>query len=256
MKKSSVVSKTACMGVAFLALSLVGCKEDITGPQFTEDVRSYTFQVKSPSLQPVGGATAAIRLPGQVYQGITDQNGTVCISIPSSVTLPEFVVVTVDHRKYMPEAVAVPGGQNSSVTRSVTCTSTPSRSLVREVKLHHLGDNRYGGDPNSQLQMSSEGTRMTFQFTLSSVPSTMPYIRLYGRGIQYGTKIKINGVQVTTLNNSPSNGDLGCYSGLLSGTASLRLHTGTNTFELETGYDASIKDYDDIEFCSLLLYYK
>jgi len=256
MEKSLLISKTAFWGVAVLALFLMGCKESITDPDVTEEVRNYTFQVSNTSSGPIAGVAAIIRLPGVVYQGSTDQNGSVSIPVPSNVTLPDYVVVTIDHSKYMPAAVTVPGGQHCTVSRAVTCTSSPSQTLVREVRLHHLGDNRYGGDPNSQLQITSEGIQMSFKFNLSSVSSLMPYLRLYGRGIQYDTKVKINGTQVSNLQNSPSNGDLGFYNGLLGGKASTLLHKGINTLELETGYDASIKDYDDIEFCSLLLYYK
>jgi hypothetical protein len=259
MKCTKLISVVSLMASALLGSMMSGCVKNPVEADDKVNVdngRHYSVVAQTTSSKPIPGASIAIRLAGALYQASTDQTGRVDIPIPGSVALPDYVVVTVDHSSYMPEAVTVSGGQNASVTRTVTCTTSPGKVLLREVRLHHLGDNHFTGDPNSQLQMSSEGTVMKFQFTLSSVPSTMPYLRLYGRGIQYTTRIKVNGVQVSSLSNSPTNGDLGCYSGLLGGTASSALHTGVNTLAFETVYDSSISDYDDIEFCSLLLYYK
>lgn len=256
MKNTILNSKTVLMGTTLLAAGFLGCKNDIAGPNVADPIRNYTFQVRTSSSNPIVGAAAVIRLSGAIFQGFTDQQGSVSIPVPDNVTLPEFVIVTIDHGSFMPAAVTVPGVRNCTVSRSVSCTPSPSQTLVKEVRLHHLGDNHYNGDPNSQLQLPSEGIRMTFQFSLSSIPTLMPYLRAYGRGIQNNTKIKINGTQVSTLDNSPTKGDLGFYNGLLNGKASSILRKGINTLELETGYDASLKDYDDIEFCSLLLYYK
>ena len=145
---------------------------------------------------------------------------------------------------------------DSEAHKIIPCSKAPSRVLVKGVNLHHLGNDLYGGAANSQHQLPTEGVQKSYNFQLSNIPSTMPRFQIYARGIQHPTKIKINGIRVSSLGNSASNGDLGRYDFQLNGISNSLLRLGNNVLTIETGdSDNSSDPWDDIEFCSMLLYY-
>jgi hypothetical protein len=165
------------------------------------------------------------------------------------------VIATVDHSSIKPHAASVPGAKNSNNNKSITCEAAPSRVLVREVKLHHLGNDYYTGPENSQLQIVTEGVELSYSFYLSSIPSSMPYIRIFARGVQCRTEVKINGISTDYLGESTANGDLSRYSFRLTANPATVFKIGTNYLRIRTGYYSEHDPWDDIEFCSLLLYY-
>lgn len=235
-----------------LVAAFISCDKKPTQP---ENARVYAVTLKTSSSSPVSGATVSIQTREGEYRSATDKDGEAQIAIPNEVALPAFVIVTADHSTIMPEGRSLPGAQDSNTNRTITCEPAPSRILVREAALHHVGDDHYTGDPNSQLQISTEGVRQSFAFSLSGIPGSMPYIRFFARGIQRRTKIQINGVTVNHLGDSSADGDLSRYSFQLTANPATVFRTGTNVLTVETGYDSSIDDWDDIEFCGLLLYY-
>lgn len=235
-----------------LVAALSSCDKKPTQP---ENARVYAVTLKTFSSSPVRGAAVSIKTAASNYAATTDNDGKAQITIPNEIALPAFVILTADHSSIMPEGRSLPGAQNSNASRAITCEPAPSRILVREADLHHIGDDHYGGDPNSQLQISTEGVRRSFTFNLSGIPGSMPYIRFFARGIQYRTEIQINGIAVDYLGDSSADGDLSRYSFQLTANPATVFRTGANVLTVQTVYDSSIDDWDDLEFCSLLLYY-
>ncbi len=232
-------------------LSLFSCERNPTTP---ENIRSYSFVIQTSSSL-IQGAIVSIQTSRQNYSGTTNNKGKCEISISNDVSLPEFVIVTVDHSSIKPHALSVPGAKNSNSNKSVTCESAPSQVLVREVTLHHIGDDHYAGPENSQLQIWSEGIEQSFNFYLSSIPGSMPYIRIFARGVQRRIEVKINGIATDYLGNSAANGDLSLYKFQLTANPATVFKRGTNLLSIKSIYDSSCDDWDDIEFCGLLLYY-
>lgn len=243
--------KFLLMLLIIIELSLLGCENQSTAP---ENVRSYNFIIQTTSSY-IHGAVVSIKTRQQNYTTTTNNKGKCEISISNEVLLPEFLIVTVDHSSIKPHAISVPGEKNSNSNKTINCESAPSRVLVREARLHHLGDDSYTGSENSQLQIATEGVELSFSFYLSSIPNSMPYIRIFARGVQHPTEIKINGITTDRLNNSNVNGDLSFYKGQLTASPSTVFKKGTNIFSIKTFYRSSFYDWDDIEFCGLLLYY-
>ena len=237
---------------AMLIWLFFGCKKDPTQP---ENARFYTIILKSSASSPIRGGEVSIQTARSDYRATTGDDGKAQFTIPNEVLLPAFVIVTADHQSTMPEARTLPGTHDSNTNRTIICEPAPSRVLVREATLHHIGDDNYTGDPNSQLQIPAEGIRLSFAFNLSGIPVSMPFIRFYARGIQRRTEIKINGITVDRLADSDPDGDLSRYSGQLTANPATVFRIGTNLITIETVYDSSIDDWDDIEFCSMLLYY-
>lgn len=233
-------------------LAAASCEKN---PVQTESMRVYTVTLNTVSSSPVSNATLSLRAGDKQYVVATDQNGKADLTIPNDVELPPFAIITADHASIMPEARTFSGAINTNARRTITCEPAPSRVLVREVNLHHIGDDHYSGDPNSQLQIPAQGVRLSFAFNLSGIPNRMPNIRFYARGIQRRTQIKINNITVDYLGNSSADGDLILYSFQLTANPSTVLRVGTNVLTIETVYYEANVDWDDLEFCSLLLYY-
>jgi hypothetical protein len=228
---------------------LGGCKDPVA---HEEDVRQYNVRVLRSGTVPVSGALVNILTASGLYSGTTNGDGRAGLKIGNDVSLPPYVVVTINHPTIMPEAGVLPGNTGATAGGTFNCSSAPSRVLVREVTLHHLGDDMFGGSENSQLQIPSEGLERSFAFDLASIPGSMPRIRLFARGVQGPLEIKINGIITDRLADSPTSGALGLYHFVLTANPRTVLRVGRNVLTLRTSH---LSDWDDLEFCSLLLYY-
>ena len=244
--------------VGFVALGgLPACEESPTGPEIPPepvDGRVYRVQVRYPSMTPVENATVRIKLDGTVFTQSTGEDGWCRIPVSNSVDLPTFVIASIDHHSIMPAAITLSGAENSRDTHIVDCSLAPSRIYVKDVDLHHLGNDIYGGPENSQLQISTEGIEHSYQFQLASLPGRMPRYRIYARGVQRGTEIIINGHITNVLGDSDSDGSISQYDHRVTGQPQSILRVGTNILTIKTGANNGQDPWDDIEYCSLLLY--
>jgi hypothetical protein len=237
--------------VALLTLVIAGC-EKASEP---EPCRRYSITVNNSYSSPIEGASVSIQTSSGTYRENTSSKGKATLTIPNDVSLPEYVVLTIDHSSIMPEGRSYSGDENTSVSKSITCSRAPSRILVKDVTLHHTGDDNYGGSENSQLQIPTEGKSISYSFNLSSIPSSMPHIRFFARGVQYKTEVIINGITTDRFIDSPSDGSLGRYSFQLTADPYTVFRVGNNTLTIKSGVRESDGDWDDLEFCSLLFYY-
>lgn len=256
MKANHVNQAKWVLAILLFTIVMGGCTKDESdnpGDPQPADSRAYNFSVALNS-SALSSAVVAIRTTAQNYSASTDGQGKCRITIPNSVDLPAYVIVTVDHSSIKPNAFSVSGSSNANGNKTVNCTNAPSNVLLKEAMLHHLGDDYYTGDPNSQHQLRTEGLSKSFYFNLSGIPSTMPRLQIFARGIQNPTEIILNGIATDYLNNSSSNGDLSQYDTQLTANPQTVLRTGSNTLTIKTGLHNS-SDWDDIEFCGLLLYY-
>lgn len=237
----------------FITLSQLSCEKDPSKP---ENARLYTITLKIDGSSPVNGATVSIQTQYEQFTASTNDKGVAAIDIPNDVALPEKLIVTAAHSSVKPEAITVSGAKDSEENRTISCERAPSRVLIERYQLRHIGDDYYGGPENSQLQIPTEGTSVSYSFYLSNIPNSMPYIRFYARGIQSRTQIKINNITVDYLGNSSLDGSLSRYAFQLTANPGTVLKIGSNTLTIATVYyDPNLNDWDDLEFCSLLLYY-
>ena len=233
-----------------IAFAGIGCKKS------ESDTRSYNFTVTRDG-SALANATVTIATDGQDFSATTDADGKCQINIPNSISLPQYTIVTVDKTTIRPYALTVSGSNNIKINSSVSCQSVPSLVLGKWVKLHHIGDNHFQGSNNSQLQLQSEGLYTDYHFTLGSVPSSMPHLQIFARGVSQADAILINGHGTANLGTSATNGDLSNYNiQLQTGGVALNqiFHIGDNVLTIHTGHDSN-NDWDDIEFCGLILYY-
>lgn len=217
-----------------------------------EQQRSYSFTV-SKNGTALSGANVSIATSGQHYSVTSDNNGKCKITIPNIVDLPTFLIVNIDHSQIKPFALTVSGAIDAKSNKNIDCEAVPFDVKVRESGLHHLGNDQFGGSANSQLQNSAEGLERSFFFSLNSVPSSMPRLQIYARGVQEPTEIILNGITVDKLGNSDPDGDLSRWDFQLTANPNTVLKAGNNVLTIKTGANGS-SDWDDIEFCGLLLY--
>ncbi len=247
-------STLALILLSALVAPLCGCSEAPTKPK-AQEARTYNVRVLSPSSGPLAGASVMVQTRSQNFVSSTDANGVAAVVIPNTVTLPSQVIIMATHWSIMPEARTCPGDLNAIANPTISTVAMPASMLVRDVYLHHLGNDLYGGDPNSQLQLASEGLEHSYSFSLGGVPNYMPVIRVFARGVQYPTQIKINGVVVNSLANSSGDGALSLYNFRLAGSPGNLLRSGVNTLSIRTASVGGSDPYDDIEFVGLVLYF-
>lgn len=217
--------------------------------------RTYDVKVLTPGSAPLADATVLLQTARQNYVMSTNSDGMARISLSNSVPLPPWVVIVATHATIMPEARTCPGGPGATASPVISTLPMPSTLLVRDVYLHHLGNDEYGGSANSQLQLPTEGISRSYSFILAGNPQAMPRIRLFARGVEHPTGVYINGTRVNTLAASPSDGSIASYAFRLSGSPTSLLHTGTNTLTIKTAPYQPSDPWDDIEYCGLMLYY-
>jgi hypothetical protein len=124
--------------------------------------------------------------------------------------------------------------------------------LVPEV--HHIGNSNYSGTQNSQFQYpKAEGSSFSksFYVTSSQRSSVRAKLRLIAKGVQCLNTIKINGILVAQLNNSPNDGSYRSYEFALD-PRSLK-EDDSNTFTVEA-VTCSF-DMDDFEFAHAQLFF-
>ena len=248
----NIMKKIKSIFVILLSLSfLTSCKKTET----ETEMRSYGFTI-SRNNSVLANSSVSIATNGQNFSATTDNDGKCQINVPNSITLPQYTIVTIDHSSIKPYCLTVSGRINASSNLPINCTGIPSIVRLKEVTLHHLGNDIYSGASNSQFQLSTEGLERTFSYTLPATPGIMPRIQIYARGIENSANIFCNGIPTNSLGNSASNGDLSVYDFQLTGNANSIFHAGNNTITIKSGATGLSSDpWDDIEFCGMLLYY-
>lgn len=241
-----------CSSIILIAFVFGSCTKEET----QSATRTYNFTI-SRSGSTLSSASVSIQTKSQNYSASTDNDGKCLINIPNSVSLPKYTIVTIDHSSIKPYCLTVSGDANAKYSNPINCSNLPTIVRLKEISLHHLGNDKYSGAANSQLQLPTEGLEKTFSYNLPATPGVMPRIQIYARGIQHSAQILSNGTLVSTLNNSNSNGDLSLYDFQAIGTANTIYRAGTNYITIKTGATGNSSDpWDDIEFCGILIYYQ
>jgi hypothetical protein len=241
-----------CRMIILIAFVFGSCKKE----EIKTETRTYNFTISSSS-STLSNASVSIQTKSQNYTATTDNDGKCLINIPNSVSLPTYTIVTIDHSSIKPNCLTVSGEANANYSIPINCANLPTIVRLKEISLHHLGNDQYSGSANSQLQLPTEGLEKTFSYNLPATPGVMPRIQIYARGVQHSAQILSNGTLVGSLNDSNSSGDLSLYDFQAKGTANTIYRAGTNYITIKTGATGNSSDpWDDIEFCGILIYYQ
>ncbi|MEO6025037.1 MAG: hypothetical protein ABIP64_18380, partial [Burkholderiales bacterium] len=145
----------------------------------------------------ISGALVDIPLQTSNPSGNTGIDGKYSLTLPNS-GLPQFLVGTVNKTDYLPGTVffKYANGQlqplNTGSNNSALILIRPGQDLVffNGLSVVHLGDEKFGGTANSQLQVRSSGLIWNDSFRLTAAQqanNTTLTVTLYGRGIESGT---------------------------------------------------------------------
>lgn len=207
--------------------------------------------------QPLVGAQVRLVLSDRdTISAMTDRQGRYILDVPAT---PDFFALSASLNPFVPRTVSVERAQLEG-RRELTVNfalEPPSRNaLVTEAApdVHHLGDDRFSGDINSQFQKKSEGARFSIVFEIGddalAVPLQQAELRLLTKGVQRRHKLFVNDRLLSRrLDNSPSDGSFG---ELIAPFDPALLVAGRNSLRIEAL--PSDDDIDDFEFVNVRVY--
>src|SRR5262249_30607377 len=140
---------------------------------------------------------------------------------------------------YTPQSLNVPTARlpTGGLVRNFELTPATQRVVTVEAipDVHHLGNDRFDGEINSQFQKHSEGDSFEAPFELSASQLAgveSAELVLMAKGVQCPHKIRINGeLLARRMRRSPADGSFGEMT--LPFDASV-LHEGSNTIQITT----------------------
>lgn len=214
----------------------------------------------------VTDAGSGATLPGSVIRleildahaltATANERGEYTLVVPS---MPDDFALSASMIGYAPSAANV---RSSAVEKGRLEVNFSLHKLSEEVvvteadpELHHLGDDVFDGDINSQFQKSSEGTGFETRFDLSE-RQISPYVgqaevRMLVKGVQRRHGLVINGTLLEKrLSKAPRDGGFGEFIAPID-PALLRI--GENTFRILCAPPVD-SDYDDFEFVNVQIH--
>ena len=214
----------------------------------------------------VTDAESGAPLPGSVIRldlleavavtAIANDQGEYSLAVPS---VPDDFALSASRLGYAPSASNV---QSAAVEKGRLEVNFALRKLSEEVvvtepapELHHLGDDVFDGDINSQFQKSSEGNGFETRFDLSD-RQIAPYVqqaevRMLVKGVQRRHGMVINGTLLTKrLSKAPRDGGFGEFVAAIDPAL---LRVGENTFRILCAPPVG-SDFDDFEFVNVQIH--
>lgn len=206
-------------------------------------------------------ADAEVRLDVDATEPVTvraDARGRYSLAVPDE--LPDYFALSAMAEGYMPGSANVPARRLTSNGARVNFRLRPvtSESIAIEAvpDVHHLGDDRFAGQINSQFQKRSEGRRFSATFMVSAAQldesADMVELRLLAKGVQTRHRLLINGQSLPErLDIAPDDGSFGEFATRFPRQL---ISAGENTFEIHAGSIG--KDVDDFEFVNVQIHLK
>lgn len=225
-----------------------------TGGSF-QDVQGILHGIvtDAASRRPLAGATVRLdRARGGPLTATTAEDGTYELAVSET---PDNSAVTASREGYVPEARNVRAkeihGKEFELNFSLRRATESVIAIEADPEVHHLGNDAFEGQINSQFQRKSEGATWTAAFTITaeqarSRPSHAT-VTFLAKGIECAPQVRINGnVLSRRLAPSPDDGKFGAMT--LSFDPAL-LREGRNQISLQTV--TCLGDLDDFEFVNV-----
>ena len=195
-------------------------------------------------------------LDAAAITAIADDHGEYALVVPS---VPDDFALSASMPEYAPSASNV---RSAAVEKGRLEVNFALRKLSEEVvvteaapELHHLGDDVFDGDINSQFQKSSEGNGFETRFDLSD-RQIAPFVqraevRMLVKGVQRRHGMVINGTLLAKrLSKAPRDGGFGEFAAAIDPAL---LRAGENTFRLLCAPPVG-SDFDDFEFVNVQIH--
>lgn len=196
----------------------------------------------------LSGAHVQLDLPGgATLSATTDAKGKYEVTVPE---LPDFFALTASKPGYLPKsrnvANRVVAGRSTRLNFTLRPQSLQVVPLEEFPVVHHLGNDAFVGQINSQFQRESEGRHYLGEFQLSAnqLHDGPAALELLAKGVQCPHRIRINGQYLdVSLDESPEDGSFGFFVAAFDAAL---LQEGSNTLEIRGS--ACSGDLDDFEF--------
>ena len=203
--------------------------------------------------RPLPGASVRLNLPDRdPVTADTDEAGHYRLFVPM---VPDFFALSASLEGFDPLSKNVDAAMVKGTTLTLDFPLRPASEGVIAIEsvpeVHHLGDNRFEGQINSQFQKEAEGSTFAAVFELSAA-QVFPYISsaqltLLAKGVQRNHKLRINGTTLDDeLDYAPRDGSFGEF---VADVDARLLREGANTFEVIAKPSSS--DIDDFEFVNV-----
>jgi hypothetical protein len=203
--------------------------------------------------EPLAGAMVRLTLPDRESLTVeADSHGGFVLFVPP---VPEHFALTATMDGYVPGTVDVERrrltGRTLNVDFSLQKIGRDVLVLEEQPEVHHLGDNAFSGQINSQFQKQAEGDRyeMSFDLDAAQLPANAARaeIVLMAKGVQRRHSLKVNGRLLDQrLEEAPEDGGFGEFSAPFDITW---LQPGDNKIEIIAA--PSDSDIDDFEFVNV-----
>lgn len=206
---------------------------------------------------PLTGAQVRLVLSGRkTLTAITDESGRYELVVPPT---PDHFALSASHDEFLPGTVSLERDRlEARKSLTVNFLLEPQNPMTTATEtapdVHHLGDDRFSGDINSQFQKRSEGSKFITTFDIApeqlGTPLDRAELRLMAKGVQRRHKIYINGSLLDTrLDYAPEDGSFGEFAAPFPAEL---LVGGSNTLKIAAL--PSDDDIDDFEFVNIRIY--
>lgn len=205
------------------------------------------------SRRPLAGAAVRLVLPDRTpATAFTESDGTYMLDAPD---VPDFFALSASHKGFVPKSTNVEKArlEGRTLTVDFALEAVNDAVLVTEAvpDVHHLGDDHFDGEINSQFQKKSEGSEFRVDFDLPddsvSARFSQAEVRLLAKGVQRSHRVVINGATLNRrLNHAPEDGRFGEF---VASFAATLLRPGVNTLQIIAA--PSDSDIDDFEFVNV-----
>ncbi|MBI5866318.1 MAG: PD40 domain-containing protein [Planctomycetes bacterium] len=203
--------------------------------------------------RPLEGATVRVDHAGGVpLVATSDARGRYELLLP---VMPENFAVSAAHDGYVPDSRNVPNREREGRIDQIDFSLQPESETViaieDEPEVHHIGNDAFEGEINSQFQRRSEGPALHGEFTLlaSQAPPHVEHAAatLLVKGVQCPHRVYVNGVLLAArIDRSPPDGGFG---DLTLPIEPRLLRDGLNTLDIR---GVSCRgDLDDFEFVNV-----
>ncbi len=194
-------------------------------------------------------------MPGDLVEVRTDDEGAFVLQPDFE---SDFVAVTASRPGFLPHAMNLPIAElERGVVREIRLRPLADTviAIEEEPRVHHLGDNAFGGSINSQFQKESEGLEFSATFTLTgeqvAALGDQAGVSLLAKGLQADNRIRINGELVRKrMDASPRDGSFGAFRATFDASW---LVQGENTVSIESRRSSG-SDHDDFEFVNVQIH--
>ncbi|HWL93266.1 MAG TPA: hypothetical protein VNT79_07005 [Phycisphaerae bacterium] len=232
-------------------ISLPSEGDGLLPPEIIGVIRGSTTDLSTGDA--ISGALIRLVLPDdQSVEVAADANGEYTLYVPPT---PDFFALTASHGRYVPKSAnietALLSAEPMRVDFQLERRSDEVIALEAKPDVHHLGNDLFEGQINSQFQRDAEGQTFLIEFAVTADQLAAEYGRaeviLMARGVQCSHPLRINGRMISQrLDSSPEDGSFGEFVAEFDPAWLLE---GENTFKIRA--QSCRGDLDDFEFVNV-----